>query len=257
MRSSIQLFRRHGLRGTALALLLLLLPLPATAEEPVSFCFNNWPPYSLMNDSGPSGITVDIVKRAAQLIGRRIRFVEREWSKCLEMVKNGEFDALLDAAKRDTYLQGPRTFSSYTDTLWVGNDGKISRYDQLKGGRIGLVEGYNYGASLVALLQTLDTRILRGKDDPTNLRNLAQGGLDAAVADLASTFAFSREYNLPVHPILPPFSVDLLYPSFNLDRVEIQREFDRAFARLLEQGGVDDIYVEYIGAPYSSFSTSL
>ena len=30
------------------------------------------------------------------------------------------------------------------------------------------------------------------------------------VADLASTFAFTREHNLPLHPILPPFSVDLL-----------------------------------------------
>lgn len=48
----------------------------------------------------------------------------------------------------------------------------------------------------------------------------------------------------------------LLYPSLNLIRVEIQREFDRAFARLLERGDVDDICAEYIGAPYSSFSTS-
>lgn len=254
MRPSIQPARHAGLCGCLLSLALTVSPL--AADDAVSFCFNDWPPYATMSDEGPGGVTVKIVERAAGLVGREARFVEREWSECLRLVEDGELDAILDAAKRVAYLQGPTSFNSYTDTFWVSNRGKINRYDQLQGGKIALVEGYNYADSLLAQLESLQARIVRGADDPSNIRALADGEFDAAVADLASTFAFTREHDLPVHPILPPFSVDLLYVSFNREKVELQREFDRAFARLIEQGVVDEIYVEHIGTPYSSFSAA-
>ena len=255
MRPFIQRTRHRGMRCRMLFFLLSVSPFTA-ADDAVSFCFNDWPPYSMMTAEGARGITVEIVRRAAESVGREARFVEREWSDCLKLVEDGELDAVLDAARRDAYLQGPTSFNSYTDTFWVSNRSNINRYDQLSGGEIALVEGYNYADSLLAHIESLRVRVVRGADDPSNIRDLAGGEIDAAVADLASTFAFTREHNLPVHPILPPFSVDLLYVSFNRQKVELQREFDRAFAGLIEQGVVDRIYVEYIGTPYSSFSAT-
>ena len=255
MRPSIQRVRQCGIRCRLLFFLLTVSPL-AFADDAVSFCFNDWPPYSTMTDEGARGVTVEIVRRAAEFVGREARFVEREWNECLKLVEDGELDAVLDAAQRDAYLQGPTSFNSYTDTFWVGNRGNINRYDQLKGGKIALVEGYNYADSLLAQIESLQARVVRGANDPSNIRDLADGKIDAAVADLASTFAFTREHNLPVHPILPPFSVDLLYVSFNRQKSGLQREFDGAFARLIGEGVVDRIYVEHIGTPYSSFSAA-
>ena len=237
-----------------LLLATLLLPPMAFADDAVTFCYVDWPPYTETRDGGLQGITVEIVRQAASEIGREISFVKREWDDCLERVKAGEFDAILDAAKRDAYLQGPTSFNSYIDTFWVTNASKINRYDQLKGGRIALVKGYNYDERLLAHLRDLDAEVVRGIDDSTIVRDLDAGRLDASVADLASTFYIAHEENLNILPILPPFTEDRLYTSFHTGRPEIQREFDRAFTRLIESGFVDEVYEKYIGITFSSFN---
>ena len=221
----------------------------------LTFCFNDWPPYARMSDNGAMGISIEIIERAAALVGQEVQFVEREWNECLEKVAQGEFDAILDAAKRDAYLQGPASFNLYSDTFWVANDRDINRYEQLQAGEVALVQGYNYDARLLQHIDDLGMTVVRGRDDPTNIRDLAAGRYDAVVADLASTFAYSRENDLAVHPILPPFSFDRLYLTFNRDRNDAHREFDRAIVTLLETGVVDEIYQRMIGIPYSSFVT--
>lgn len=243
-----------GLPRGLVFLLMLLLPLPAVADGPVTFCYADWPPYTQTKDGTVRGITAEIIRQAASALGREIRFVEREWDDCLERVKSGEFDAILDAARRDAYLQGPTSFNSYIDTFWVTNASQINRYDQLRGGRIALVKGYNYDERLHAHLRDLDAEVVRGIDDPTIIRDLATGKLDASVADLASTFYVARKENLNIVPILPPFSEDRLYTSFYAGRPEVQREFDRAIAQLLENGFVDEVYKKYIGISFSSFN---
>ncbi len=225
----------------------------AATDDNVTVCFNDWPPYTRMTDTGASGISVEVVEQAAALLNRKVRFVEREWNECLEKVEQGEYDAILDAAKREAYLQGPASFSLYSDTFWVSNARNISRYDQLRGGRVAMVTGYNYDDRLMAQLDDLDIEVVRGKDDPTNARDLAAGKYDAVVADLASTFAYSRDNELEIHPILPPFSYDRLYLSFNRERGEAQRDFDTAISQLLQNGAVDEIYQRLIGTPFSSF----
>ena len=248
----------YSVRGMLLVWLgglsMLLLPLTAAAEDPVTFCYADWPPYTEAKDGRLQGITVEIVSQAASDLGREIRFVKREWNDCLERVESGEFDAILDAARRDAYLQGPTSFNSYIDTFWVANASKIDRYDQLRGGKIALVKGYNYDPRLHAHLHDLDAEVVRGIDDPTIVRDLAAGKLDASVADLASTFYFAQAENLDIHPILPPFTEDRLFTSFHAGRPEIQRDFDRAFAQLLENGFVDEVYRKYIGITFSSFN---
>lgn len=256
MKLPFQPAHSRGLPAYLLALVLLISPVSVLADDRVTFCLVDWLPYTEMTDGVADGITVRIIRRAAQIIGREIRFVLREWNECLEKVKQGEFDVVLDAAKRDAYLQGPTSFNSYVDTFWVSNKSKIIRYDQLSGGKVALVEGYVYDDRLHAHLKDLNAEVVHGKDDQTILQDLALGRLDAAVADLASTFAYTRQHNLQIHPILPPFTADRLYASFNRDKVDLQREFDRAFATLIEQGYVDEVYKEFIGTPFSSFATS-
>ncbi|MCP4979299.1 MAG: amino acid ABC transporter substrate-binding protein [Gammaproteobacteria bacterium] len=246
--------RSSGLPGYLLTLVLLISPVPIFADDQVTFCFSDWPPYAEMTDGVVDGITVRIIRKAAQLIGQEISFVQHEWNECLEKVKQGELDVILDASSRPTYLQGPTSFNSYVDTFWVSNKSKISSYDRLSGSRVALVTGYNYDDRLHGHLKHLDAEVVRGRDDPTILRDLDQGMVDAVVADLASTFLFTQKNNLRIHPILPPFTADPLYTSFNREKVELQSNFDQAFARLIEQGFVDEVYEEFYGTTFSSFA---
>jgi ABC-type amino acid transport substrate-binding protein len=252
------LFQRtssSGPRGFLLVLVLLISPMSALADEPVTFCLVDWQPYTVMTNGEADGITVRIIRKAAELINREISFVQHQWDECLEKVKQGELDVILDASNRPAYLQGPTSFSSYVDTFWVNNKSKISSYDRLSGARVALVKGYNYDDRLHAHLKDLNAEVVRGKDDTTILFDLDQGRVDAAVADLASTFLLTQKNNLQIHPILPPFTADRLYASFNREKVELQRDFDQAFATLIEQGYVDEVYQEFIGTTFSSFNT--
>lgn len=256
MNSSGHPFRARGLIGFLLALLLMIAPLPVLSGDAVRVCFVEWPPYSVMTDKGPDGISVSILKRAAQMLDKEIEFGHLSWNACLEKVKDGEFDVILDAARRKDYLQGPTSFSIYSDTFWVSSDRNISRYEQLTGGKVALVEGYVYDERLLAHINDLKLEIVKGADDLTVVRDMAQGRVDTAVADLASTFIVVRDENLEAHPILPPFSFDQLYASFHRGNPDLQRDFDRAFAKLIEQGYVDEIYTKAIGTPYTSFVTA-
>lgn len=255
MKFRLQTLPSSWLHGFVLTLALLVQPVPALANEPVTFCFVDWPPYTASTDGFIDGITIRVIRKAAELIDQEIRFEQHEWNDCLDKVERGELDAILDASHRPVYLQGPTSFTSYIDTFWVSNRSKISSYDRLIGGKIALVTGYNYDNRLYAHLKDLNAEVIRGKDDQTILVDLNQGRVDAAVADLASTFLFTQKKNLQIHPILPPFTADRLYLSFNREKVEIQRDFDQAFARLLEQGYVDEVYKEFIGTTYSSFNS--
>ncbi len=239
-----------------LALLFSISPLPVLSSNQVSVCFSEWPPYTIKTESGPEGISVDIIKRAAQLLGKEIRFVEDGWNDCLQKVKDGEHDVILDAARRDDYLQGPTSFSMYSDTFWVRNSSKISRYEQLSGGKVGLVDGYQYDQRLLDHIKNLDLEIVRSADDLAVVLDMAEGRVDAAVADLASTFIVVHDKRLKAHPILPPFTFDQLYATFHRGKPDLQREFDQAFAQLLEQGFVDEVYSNAIGTTYSSFVTT-
>lgn len=247
--------QNSGAKGMLLFCLLLVHAKVLAADKAVVFCHVDWPPYTETINGEAQGITISIIREAAKLLGREISFVKREWNECLEQVKQGGFDAILDAAKRETYLQGPASFNSYIDAFWVRNESGINSYDQLAGAKIALVKGYAYDDRLMAQLEDLGVEVIRGIDDPTIVRELAMGKVDAAVGDLASTFHFASGENLQIHPILPPFTEDQLYTSFYAGRPRVQREFDRAFARLLEQGFVDEVYQKYIGVTYSSFSS--
>lgn len=245
--------RRFGLLRLLILSLLAHSP-SALSVDRTLFCYVDWAPYTETRDGVVQGITISIVKEAAKVLGREVEFVQRSWNECLEKVEQGEFDAILDAAEREAYLQGPTTFNSYIDTFWVTNESGINRYEQLRASKVSLVEGYVYDDRLMAQLEELGAEVLRGEDDGTIVRDLAKGRYEAAVADLASTFFLAQKENLKIHPILPPFSEEMLYTSFYTGKPELQREFDRAFAQLLESGFVDEVYQQYIGTTFSSFS---
>lgn len=247
---------QHSSRVFFLALIATLfsiLPLRNVwaSDSEVSFCFNDWPPYATKSADGVAGISVNIVQQAAQRIGIQVNFEELPWNRCLQKVKDGEVDAVIDAAERPEFVQGPTSFSLFSDTFWVREDSGIKSYSDISGGRVGLVDGYNYSGSLLAYLDDLKLQREMTIDDPTNIRKLAFGRVNVIIADFASTLLFARQHRLKISPILPPFSYDPLYVSFSQDKSEIQHRFDQSFSELLKDGSIDAVYQQYLGTGYS------
>lgn len=243
------------LLAIAVASLILMMPGAGIAqpERPtVRFCFNSWPPYVQKDESGFGGISIDILTEAARRAELTAVFEELPWNRCLEMVRQGSMDAVVDAAGREEFLYGPSSYSVYTNTIWVRDEDTLalSSLDLLQGKRIGLVHGYEYPDALHGDLSKGGLTYEYSVDDAANIRMLAFGRVDAIVADLVSTLSFAREHGLSIHPLNPNHSVDRLYPSFNQDRADLHQALDAALADMIDDGTVDRVYRDHLGVGF-------
>lgn len=225
----------------------------ARAED-ARYCFNNWPPYTYLDDTGEAvGISIDILKQASQRAGYEPVFTELPWERCLRDVVEGRQDAVIDAASRDAYLQGNVSFSVYTNTFWIrdGNDDAIPLQPSFKGHRLGLVRGYVYGDELDEEIAQSGAIIDYAKDDWQNVRKLSYGRTDAIIGDYVSTRIFAMENDLDVKPVLPHHSFDRLYPSFNLGQDVMHAKINTVLAEMMKDGTIDRIYLDALGVPFS------
>lgn len=221
-------------------------------QPTVRFCFNSWPPYIQQDETGISGISFDVLTEAARRADLSAVFVELPWNRCLEMVRQGTMDAVVDAAGREEFLHGPSSYSVYTNTIWMRDDDALASFsfDLLEGRRIGLVHGYEYPDALYGDMTKGGLTYEYSVDDAANVRMLAFGRVDAIVADLVSTLSFAREHGLSIHPLYPDHSVDRLYPSFNPDRADLHQALDAALADMIDDGTVDRAYRNHLGVGF-------
>jgi polar amino acid transport system substrate-binding protein len=247
----------HSVAALFLALPAILvifgLERPAAGQgnaESASFCFNTWEPYAFKAEKGHKGISVDVVGEAARRAGISAVFRELPWNRCIALVSRGDLDAVIDAAKRDNFLQGPNSYSEYTNTIWVRNADAHKSFtpNAVKGRRVGLVGGYNYPAPLIKIFRDAKSRTEISLDDLINLRKLAFGRVDAVVADRTNGLYLARKHSFALRPLAPAHSSDRLYVSFNMDRAKLHEAVDRAIGDMLKDGTIAKIYTDYIGA---------
>lgn len=243
-------------RWSALVVVGVMAPLSAAASEPTAearFCFNDWPPYTSADEQGPMGISVDVLTEAAARAGYVPVFTELPWNRCLELVRDGTMDAVIDAAHRPQYLQGPASFSVYSNTIWVAENSTLTVPDlaAFGGTRFGFVAGYEYPATMLDAFVEYEIDIAYSVDDAANVRQLAYGRVDAIVGDFVGTLLYADENDLAIRPLFPSHSVDRLYPSFNTDLPEMQRAFDAVIQQMLDDGTIDTIYQQHIGVSFS------
>lgn len=229
-----------------------ILPVGSRAQHDtptVRFCFNIWPPYAQRDGSGFDGISIDLLTEASRRAGLTAAFEELPWNRCLEMVRQGEIDAVVDAMDREEFLQGPSSYSVYSNTIWVRDDSDVTAlsFDALASRTVGLVHGYQYPEDLLRELTDAGMNNEYSVDDAANMRMLAAGRVDAIVADLVSTLSFARDHGLAIRPLVPDHSADRLYPSFNPDRTDLQKAVDAALAEMIDDGTVDQVYRDYLG----------
>jgi len=184
---------RLVLVGALLSSSPMTAPAGAAEDGAIRFCFNDWPPYSYVRDGKDQGISVDILREAARRAGLEPSFTELPWKRCLALVEAGEFDAVMDAAQRDEFLQGDVSPTIYTNTLWVRADDPATSIDvdNLGGRSIGLISGYKYGEILDACFNKPNVHKEYSKDDPTNIKN------SGSVGSMRSSVTMSSQKTSP------------------------------------------------------------
>ena len=219
----------------------------------VRFCFNEWPPYTYFKNGKATGVSVAILSEAAGRAGLEPKFQELPWKRCLNMVLAGRIDAVVDAAQRDEYLQGPVSHSIYTDTFWVRAGSAITAVNlqDMRDKSIGLVSGYKYGKALAPMIASPAVDKEYSVDDTSNVRMLKFGRVDVIVGDHVGTKSIADKLGVSLRPLLPSPSFDRLYPSFNRNQTQLHRKIDDALKTMMDDGTVDAIYRREIGIPFA------
>lgn len=227
---------------------------PAAAEATVDYCFNHWPPYATLDKGETKGISITVLREASRRAGYEARFVELPWKRCLQAVERGKIDAVIDAAERDEFLQGPASFSVYTNTFWfrAGETVGGNLPGALKGRRIGLVAGYTYGDELESAIEAAGIVTDLASNDANNVDKLVARRVDAIIGDYVSTRLYAETNGLRLTPALPHYSVDRLFPSFNKERAAVHNDIDAALSTMIEDGTVDRIYLDALGIRFAA-----
>jgi polar amino acid transport system substrate-binding protein len=181
---------------------------------------DDWRPYSYVSGREPVGFAVDIVKAAWAAAGVSLELVPLPYARCMRMVDNGDldgcFDTLRDARTEAKYRWHRQPLFKARIAIYgrtVGPNAPVVGPDDLLGHRIGVTNGYDYGAKFDG-----DSRMVRdvAVSDLVSLRKLVAGRVDYALV-----YDRVADRIADLHPELGPYFVQrgvlvepLLYLSF-------------------------------------------
>jgi ABC-type amino acid transport substrate-binding protein len=230
----------------------------AARTAPIDFCFTAWPPFAALEDGKPSGLSVEVLTRAAARTGFTASFTELPWARCLRETASGRFDAALDGnPERQEYLHGRHSTTPVAIAFWVREDAAaqaFTGYDQFAGQAIGHTLGYNY---VEAAMTALKGQLVVAPDDAAEIAMLTAGRVDAIIGDLVVIGDLARRMKAPIRPLSPPAAETSYYPLFNPDRADKLARIDSAIGEMIAGGEVDTIFRDRIGISHGDILRSL
>ncbi|OMH36201.1 ABC transporter substrate-binding protein [Motiliproteus sp. MSK22-1] len=233
--------------------LLLFLPGAVLAADPLRACFVTWIPYTQLEDGKPEGITVDLLKEAAKRAKFDLTFKGLPWKRCLAMVQRGEMDFAMDAVDRPGFIHGKHPSALYILGFWIRKSedyGQFEYMGKLLDKRLGLLQGFQYSEKILdagfPVIEWLPSESVAAK-------MVAINRLDLAFADAVVMQQVINKFQLPLKPMLPVFSIQPLYPSFNVSMTKKRDRIDQALGEMHEDGTVDQIYTRHTGVSFSEF----
>ena len=171
------------MKNTFLAILVLASSTAFAQDAKLTLTSDVWPPFT--NVEGEKAISFDIVREALNRMDIRSEFIVTEFDSVLAGIDNGTFNgsaALWKSKQREEEL----IFSNaYLQNQLIlvgkkGSDPNVASLAELKGKRIGLVEGYAYDE---AFQTDGSVEIVYGETDQENLERLLSGEIDFMMAD--------------------------------------------------------------------------
>jgi polar amino acid transport system substrate-binding protein len=173
---------------------------PAYAIEPIkagvlTVALTNTPPYSVEKD-GVSGIDGNILQKFAKDNCLRVEYEIFSYPAAVSAIQSGRADVAIGGFYR-TAARGKVVVLSdavYLDQVAVQSKDGLETVDQLKGKRVGTVEGYSWVADLENLYENVKTY-------PSSL-NLAQdvqaGRIDAGIEGFGAAVNLTKDTDVQV-----------------------------------------------------------
>ncbi len=184
-----KIFARSGILA-----LLLMLALPSSAET-VRMLANTSPPYA-DNKLPEQGLALELVSHVLERAGYDADIQIEIWSRAMEGVRIGLYDALAtawysDERAKDFIFSDPYLESQLILVSVRSNPVMVRDLSQLQGRRLGVRSDYAYGidfASIPGLVLVEENHLIQ------NLMNLLNGRVDVVIGDQRTVALQLNEY---------------------------------------------------------------
>jgi len=110
---------------------------------------DDYAPFQYYDEQGAaSGLDVEVIRKAADIVGMKASFVLVPWVRALTMVETGQADGVFGCGKkteREEFLYFPETPLRYSEMVFFANDhfqGEINRLDDVGDRKVGCVVDY-------------------------------------------------------------------------------------------------------------------
>lgn len=219
----------------------------AVAQERIRIgAEDDWRPYSYAVDGKPQGFAVDLVRAAWAAVGIQADLVPLPYSRCMIEVERGALAACFDTLRNPLLESRFRWHQQPLFKARIGIYGRIGgaqtpsnlTLDSLRGKRIGVTHGYEYGAAFDG-----DADMLRdvAPSDVSSLRKLAAGRVDYALVyeRIADTIMAQRAELGRSVALVGVLTEAHLYMAFSRSFPGVERYialFDQGLAKVRSSG---------------------
>ncbi|MGM0609361.1 MAG: substrate-binding periplasmic protein [Candidatus Muiribacteriota bacterium] len=164
------------------------------AKEVVLLGDDAYPPYSYSENSKPSGIYVDVIKRIFdRMDGYEVKFKMLPWKRCISNIKKGENIAFFPPY----YSKAREDWTVFSEPILKEQTVVFGKEEKLKGktewpkdfynSTFGMNDGFNpetmAGKKFAAAVKLGNIKIDEGRDNETNLKKLVLGRIDFYIND--------------------------------------------------------------------------
>lgn len=231
----------------------------AAAEEPagdlpvVTVGTNaEYQPFEYVDENGEiTGFDIELMKAIGERAGFTPEFINTKWDGIFVALASGEFDTVISAVtitpeRAETVDFSDPYFNAGQGIAVAADNTTITGPDSLVAGITVGVQGGTTGD--IWLTENTDVTVARFDENPLAVQALANGDVDAVVADLptlADTLKQNPELNLMV--VGEPFTEELYGIAIQKEKPEIKEQINAALASLREDGTYDEIFNKYFG----------
>jgi polar amino acid transport system substrate-binding protein len=214
-----------------------------------------FPPLEYTGDDGnPQGIAVDMVKRIMSSLGHTVQIKVHPWPKALEMVRNGDADAIFTAYKtpeRETFLDySAEVLVPQIVGFYVKKGSPITFNGDLRTLRtrhIGVVSTISYGPKFDQVRSQLQVERVERLEQ--NFQKLLSDRIDLLISNIHVADWELQKFQLREKIIRLPHEVERMssYIAFSKQRslTTLRDQFDQELRKLKGNGEYDEELGKY------------
>lgn len=239
----------------------ILCATPALARNAIIVTNTDFAPYSMEQNGFPSGIDVDVIKKAAAISGIDVDVIFRPWDEMETMVANGECDGAIsffqtpEREKKFIFMKkAPVHFSDYVLFTKVGDKFSFRSYEDLADRIIGRVKDTDLGTEFRAAHESGIVQVKEYPDQAAAIRGLILGEIDAFAGNIDVTYYRLKDMGMTSSIVYLPKKIISKKPAYLVmsrtstleNKEQIFRQLETAISRMWKDGSYNTIARKYL-----------